>query len=298
MRFARTVALLPLLLLTMASAAAQSPIDRSAAIDADARVTIDNLAGSVKVRAWERNEVRIGGTLGRDVEELRVEGDARRLSIQVVYPQNGRGRLQRGGETALVVDVPRGVELAVQTVSASIDIEGVSGPSMDLRSVSGEIGVDSDTPDLRVGTVSGGVRTGGSQARLAVETVSGRAEVATGAADVGVRSVSGRISVRAGRVTRLNAATVSGSVEIDIAGLDKGGRVEAETMSGSVDLTLPADLSARLEVSTFSGSIRSDFGEVTRERYGPGQSLNTDVGTADGRIKATAFSGTVRIERR
>ncbi|HRQ65765.1 MAG TPA: DUF4097 family beta strand repeat-containing protein [Xanthomonadaceae bacterium] len=297
MRFARTVPLLPLLL-AVASAAAQTPIDRSAAVDADARVTIDNLAGSVSVRAWERNEVRIGGTLGRDVEELRVEGDARRLNIQVVYPQNGRGRLLRGGETALVVDVPRGIELAVQTVSASIDVDGVAGPSMDLRSVSGEIGVDSDTPDLRVATVSGGVRTGGAQARIAVETVSGRADVDTTSADIGVRSVSGRIAVKAGRVVRLNAATVSGSVELDIAGLDKGGRVEAETMSGSVHLTLPADLSARLEASTFSGSIRSDFGEVTRERYGPGQSLHADAGSADGQIKATAFSGTVRIQRR
>ena len=290
---------LPLLLLLIVGlAAAQTPIERTAPVDGDAKVSIDNLAGSVTVRAWDRDEVRIGGTLGRDAEELRVDGDQRRLTIQVVYPRNGRGRVQRGDGTELLIDVPRGVELSVQTVSASIDVDRVAGAMVELRSVSGDVAVDSDSADLRVATVSGGVRAQGAQGRIAVETVSGAAEVRTAAPDVAVRSVSGRVEVNAARVKRLNAATVSGKVAVELDALDAGGRVEAETMSGSVDISLPVDLSARIEASTFSGGIRSDFGKVSRESYGPGQSLDAEVGSGDARIKASAFSGAVNIRRR
>ena len=289
---------LPLLLLVLGPAAAQTPIERTAAMDGDAKLSIDNLAGSVTVRAWDRDEVRIGGMLGRDAEELRVDGDRRRLTIQVVYPRNGRGRVQRGDGTELLVDVPRGVELSVQSVSASIDVDRVAGAMVELRSVSGDVAVDSDSADLRVATVSGAVRAQGAQGRIAVETVSGAAEVTTTALDVVVRSVSGRVEVNAARVKRLNAATVSGKVNVELAALDAGARVEAETMSGSVDISLPADLSAHIEASTFSGGIRSDFGTVSRETYGPGQSLDAEVGSGDGRIKASAFSGAVNIRRR
>lgn len=286
------------LLFASGSVLAQTPIERSAGIDGDARVNINNLAGSVTVRAWSRNEVRISGTLGREAEQLRVEGDARRLDIEVVYPRNGRGRLSRADETELVIELPRGVELSVQTVSASIDVDGVDGARAELRSVSGDVVFAGQTPDLRIGTVSGSVRSDGGTLRVAVETVSGEADVASAAADVGVRSVSGRVGVKADRVERLNAATVSGIVEVELAALVDDGRVEVETMSGVVGLRLPADLSARIEASTFSGNIRSDFGDVSRPRHGPGQSLDTKAGGGSAHIKATAFSGTVNIRRK
>jgi DUF4097 and DUF4098 domain-containing protein YvlB len=290
-------AVVPALLLASGAALAQTAVERSVPAAADARVSIENLAGSVSVRAWEREEVRISGTLGQAVEELRVDGDARQVNIHVVYPRNGRGRLKRSDETNLVIDVPRGVELEVQTVSASIDVDGVAGPRAELRSVSGDVIFTGDAQGLHIGTVSGSVRASGAHLRVAVETVSGRIDVATTSGDIGVRSVSGMIVVDAERIDRLTAATVSSGIELKVVSLTPEARLEAESMSGSISLNLPADLSARLEASTFSGSIRSDFGEAVRAQRGPGQSLQTDAGTGEARVKLNAFSGSVTISR-
>ncbi len=82
---------------------------------------------------------------------------------------------------------------------------------------------------------------------------------------------------------------------IHSAGLQPGGRISLQTVSGSIALTLPARTSAQLKVSSFSGSIRSDVGEVERPRYGPGSHLDARIGGGDGDISINSHSGSVRV---
>lgn len=277
---------------------AQTPIDRSESLSADGSVSIVNLAGSVSVRAWDRDEVRVTGTLGRAAEALRVEGDARRLEIEVVYPRNGRGRMQGADGSDLVVDLPRGAELAVATVSARIKVEGLAGSQLELRSVSGDIEVQAEAGELRLASVSGAIQASGGSARASLETVSGRVSLTTEAPELELRSVSGRVVLAAGRVERLAAATVSGDLELGIADLAAAGRIEAETMSGGVSVAVPATLSARIGASTLSGRIESDFGQVAGSRRGPGQTLEATAGAGTGSLRISSFSGRVVIRAR
>jgi len=66
-------------------------------------------------------------------------------------------------------------------------------------------------------------------------------------------------------------------------------------VSAPISLTLPARTSAQLKVSSFSGSIRSDVGEVERPRYGPGSHLDARLGGGDGDISINSHSGSVRV---
>ncbi len=66
-------------------------------------------------------------------------------------------------------------------------------------------------------------------------------------------------------------------------------------MSGDVQLQLPADASARLEASTFSGDLRSDWGNPSRGDDGPGKELKTTIGGGDAFIHVESFSGDVRV---
>ncbi len=77
----------PLLALS-AEAGAATPIDQTRALDARGRVDIENIKGRIQVRAWERNEVKISGTLGDGVEKLVVEGDSEHLVVKVQYPRD------------------------------------------------------------------------------------------------------------------------------------------------------------------------------------------------------------------
>jgi len=129
-----------------------------------------------------------------------------------------------------------------------------------------------------------------------VNTVSGRIEAGGGVSgDIGAQTVSGRVQVDAGRVQRLAVETVSGSIDLAAAGLAPGGRINVESVSASVTLSLPRTVSAQLSVNSFSGSINSDAGQVERPRYGPGSHLDTRLGGGDGDIRIQSHSGSVRV---
>src|SRR5690606_10671413 len=60
-------------------ALAGTPIDQTRPMDPRGRSEIENLKGRVEVRAWDRQEVKVTGTLGDGVEKFSLEGDRRNL---------------------------------------------------------------------------------------------------------------------------------------------------------------------------------------------------------------------------
>ena len=83
---------------------AGTPINETRPLDPRGRIDIDNVKGRIEVRAWDRNEVRITGTLGDGVEKLVIDGDRNDLEVRVEYPQRmGGWRGDRSGPTILVL---------------------------------------------------------------------------------------------------------------------------------------------------------------------------------------------------
>jgi predicted membrane protein len=68
-------------------------------------------------------------------------------------------------------------------------------------------------------------------------------------------------------------------------------------MSGDVQLLLPGDVSGSIHASSFSGDLRSDFGNAERNEHGTGSELNAQQGNGKARIAIESFSGDVRIRK-
>lgn len=280
-----------LLLAPIASVFAQSTINQRLPLSSGGRVELGNVAGSVTVRGWDRNEVQLTGTLG-DGQRLDVENSANRVQFKVVYPQNSRNT--RGA--VLELRVPRSAQLQASTVSASIDVGQVDLRRLQATSVSGSITAEGQAGETDLNTVSGAIRSQLRTPRLDLQTVSGQINVAgSSGGEVSANSVSGAIDLNLSAVQRLTAETVSGSLGVRSAGLAPGGRINLQTVSGGVSLTLPARTSAQLKANSFSGSIQSDVGTVERPQYGPGRSLETRLGGGDGDISISSHSGSVRV---
>ncbi|MHB8912991.1 MAG: hypothetical protein ACYC42_10185, partial [Lysobacter sp.] len=58
--------------LTSAPLLAATVINQSRPLDPRGRIEIENLKGRIEVRAWDRTEVRITGSLGDGVEKLEI----------------------------------------------------------------------------------------------------------------------------------------------------------------------------------------------------------------------------------
>jgi DUF4097 and DUF4098 domain-containing protein YvlB len=313
-------------------AGAQERVDEAFPSDARGSVEIVNVAGSVTVTAWDRNEIRVTGTLGRGTERLELDRDRQSARIRVVLPRNA-GNV-RGSD--LEIRVPAGKNVTVRTVSADIGLSGVAG-QVDVRSTSGDVTVQGQPAEVRAGSTSGDVEVDvSSGGRVSAQSTSGDVEVrGTVRQSVNVESVSGDVvvtattpEVRAESVSgdlrlsgvsgRVSASTVSGDAVVSgdrieygsfesvsgslryTGGVTAGGALDLESHSGDVELVLPAGVSADFEAHTFSGSIQSDFGgEVQRtSRYGPGREMRLVTGRNGGRVRIQTFSGTVKLRRR
>jgi hypothetical protein len=288
-----------MLALGSTTALAATPINQTRPLNADAKVHISNVTGEVNVHGWDQNQVEITGSLGEGAKPLIVEGDAHDLRIKVEAEKSGSW-LNWGGDshmqpTVLNVRLPRGVTLDVDVVSADTDVADLAGGKIDVDSVSGRVKVAAKSPSVEIDSVSGNVELAGSADSVDIDTVSGDIVVpASASSRAKLETVSGDVRFGGGPFHKLEASTVSGDLAIH-GGVTSDGDVHIETMSGDVELGLPADTAADLDASSFSGDIDSAFGKVEEPEHGPGSKLHTTLGAGGGKLSVETFSGDIRI---
>lgn len=284
-------------------------------------VEIEMHSGSVRVTGWSRNEVQVTGNLARGDDRMELEGRGRTVEVRVA------GRRGRAGPANLEIRVPAGSTVQVMAGSAPVNVSGVtgavevesaSGPvrvhassrRVEVVAQSGPVTVDGQTGTLEVTAMSGPVRVNanvrqrvsiealsgpvdllGSVGEAQVHAVSGNVRVTNATGRVEIEAVSGNVSVTGSRL-RGNVESVSGNLVV--AG-SLGGALTLESHGGNVELRLPSGTNAHVDVETFSGGLRSDFGggsgDSRRER-------RVTIGRGGPRVTINTFSGDVRLLRR
>jgi DUF4097 and DUF4098 domain-containing protein YvlB len=299
----KTLYLTPLLLaLSIGQAYASTPINLSKDIRPTAKISIDNTKGEVTVTAWDKNQVQVTGTLGDGAKPLELDGDGNNIDIRVETGSGKNGWFGSWGNdtrmqpTVLNVRVPRSVQIDINVVSAPVSIDGLDGGKVSVDSVSGRIRANVRSPDVSMQTVSGTIDLAGKAGKADLQTVSGDITAPSISDKIEAQTVSGRMTIGGGPWKDANFSTVSGDTKI-LGGISDGGKLTVDSMSGDVELGLPGNTSARLEASTFSGDLRSDFGNPTKGDDGPGKELKTTIGSGAGSIHLEAFSGDVKVRR-
>jgi len=302
-------------------------IEHARAFEASGSVYINNTKGSVRVMAWDEPRLEVTGSVEGGMENIKIEGSDSRISIEV--PQKRPGLWGRKGiEANLVVRVPLRAELAIDTVSASVTVDDIHGPTR-IESVSGSVAVTGGPEELEIESVSGSIRFGGNTRDASMHAVSGSIHFNGEARHVTAETVSGAI-VLAGDIGGATMNSVSGSIRADglhgeveaesvsstiqIAGgefakcslmscsgsirwggrLGSDGDFEMNTHSGTVVLDFESLPSAEFDVNTFSGTIQADFGGDGR--YSAKREWRHDIGGGDGDVEIETFSGSVRIK--
>ena len=270
-------------------------VNRTLDAASDGRVHISNIAGSVTVNGWSRDQVEVTGELGRNVEELIFERDGGKVTIKVKVPKKSG----RGIESDLYIQVPEGSSIDVSTVSADIDVEKVIG-EQSLGTVSGDIDTESAKSDVSAEAVSGDIEVSGQNkvTNTRANTVSGDVVLDGVAGVADAESVSGEVTVIDGTFERIDMNTVNGDILFRSA-LQAGGKLTAETVNGSVDLEFTDSVSGRFDIDTFNGDIDNCFGPKPERtsKYTPGLELSFQDGDGDARVNVSTLNGDISICR-
>jgi len=277
------------------AAAASRDVDQTVKAARDGRVSVENIAGSIRVEGWDKGEVQVTGTLGDDVEDLQIKDEGSRTRIKVVYPKK-KHSINEGAD--LVIKVPRGSSVEVECVSAPVSVDGVEG-DLDLSSISGDVTAAGKCRSVEAETISGDLKVDCDAPKITVHSISGRVTAFGGKAAVEAQSVSGDIELEFDTFQELTVESVSGDADVEGA-LDPDGTFKFDLHGGDVSLTVPADVSADFRAETFSGDIVNDFGAKSdrTSKFTPGSSLEFETGGGGARVRINTFSGDVAIRKK
>ena len=256
-------------------------------------VEINNVAGSVDVQGWDKSEVAVSGTIGKDVERVDVTSEGNHTSVRVILPR-GHNWGMRDGSAHLVIHVPTNSSITASLVSSDFKISAVHG-ALELRTVSGSIDGEGGG-DLHANSVSGDIRLKGMSAKMIeVRSVSGDIELTAGNVEIEATTVSGSVRLKLGAVTRARLKTVSGEVSATLAAAADA-QIEGESISGDIKLDFASAPDADYDIRTLSGNIDNCFGpRATEPRHGPGARLMFKSGEGSARVRITTQSGEVRL---
>jgi DUF4097 and DUF4098 domain-containing protein YvlB len=272
---------------------AATSVDEHRPANPQGAVEIDNVAGSIEVQGWDKSEVAVTGTIGKDVERVDVTSDSNRTSIRVVLPKGTHWGMH-DGEANLVIHVPTNSSVSTSLVSSDLKVSAVHG-ALELRSVSGNISGDGGG-DLRINNVSGDIHfTATAAKRIEVKAISGSIVLTGANGDVEASTVSGDAHLTLGTVSRARFKSVSGGISATLAAAANA-QIDGESVSGDIKLDFAAEPAADFDVQTLSGEIDNCFGPKPVEpRYGPGKRLTFKTGDSSARIHLTSNSGEVRL---
>lgn len=177
-------------------------------------VRIASTSGPIEVTAEPRDDVEVNGDARVRTEDATVTIDETKGRLEVLVPE--RTDLVIGSNSGrIVIDGPTG-DVAVTTVSGRIEV--ADALSLDVRSETSRVDVNEIVGHCRVRTGTGRIQIGGCGGHADLTTERGRIEVQATNGSVRAHCVSGRI----------------------VVGLNSANDVEAETVTGRIDVSLPS----------------------------------------------------------
>lgn len=205
------------------------------------RFTLRQASGEVSIKGVEGATVRVRSLDGDNAlgEQFSIEaGDGFVELRQLERFGLGIRMFGRHDSPEIVVEVPHGANVSVETASADLQASDLSGVK-------------------RFRTASGDVRLTRLAGALDVETVSGDVELEGQAPmELAGRSISGDVRVRVPRLRRLELGTTSGDLWLD-SELTGDGPFALRSISG--DVTIVGRAGFRVEAETITGDLASDL---------------------------------------
>jgi DUF4097 and DUF4098 domain-containing protein YvlB len=265
--------------------------DQTLDVTKGTRLVLNNNAGEVVVRSWDRDQVRVVATHS-DREKIDVQTAEMTLRI--------RARAARGPSSLVdyQVTVPRwmpvnlagtyleatiegtSAEVSVETTHGNVRVVGGSG-NISARSVEGIITVDKASGKVTAFSVNEGIR---------VMNVSG---------DVTAETTNGDIIIENAQTSSLEVSTVNGDVTFNGTIRDKGA-YRLTTHGGDIRVGLGGAANATVFVRTFQGDFAADFPiqlpEGQNARSGS-KRFNFTLGNGSARIEVQSFNGDIVLAK-
>ncbi|HEX7119207.1 MAG TPA: DUF4097 family beta strand repeat-containing protein [Longimicrobiales bacterium] len=262
-------------------------IDTTFAVSPDARIEVENFRGSVQVRTWERDAVRIAAEHSDD-DRIRIRRSGAWVRIE------SSGRYGPARDVDYVITVPATAALRITGPFSDVSVDG-AGSDVVVESVRGDIHVRGGDGVVELRSVEGAVSLEGARGRITLAAVNETIRAVDLAGAVHAETVNGDVVLERIDSGDVVASTVNGDVRYGGTILDDG-RYALKTHNGDVSIGIPEGANATISIATYNGEVDSALPiiltELRRDRR-----FSFAVGRGTARVDLESFNGTIRLRR-
>jgi len=275
------------------TAIAGDKVAQTLTVQPNGKLFIDITRGLVKVKGWDKDDVSVYGELDDSVKEFVFKNKGKKTLIKAA----NRGQKHWGDSSVIKIYMPYHTKLYFNGVDATFTLSDLKS-GIEGRTISGDLIVTKAAKDIRLSSMSGDIKLAHSTGRANIESVGGTVNISGQYKKARVRTMSGDILINIDQMSDVEAKTTSGDMLISGA-VQKQGKVEFKSVSGSLIYNAPEDLNAECELaSKFGGQISNSLTlDVVKKAKHQQQKLNFVSGDGSGRLTMHTISGAININK-
>lgn len=294
MQAARVGALAGLLAICATAVSAQEreprkpQTDRTVTVTKGARLSVNNDAGEVVLRTWDRDSVRVQASHNaRTTIDIQTAGN-----IVTIRSRAGGGP---AGGVDYEITAPVWLPVKVSGQFLYIGIEGAQN-EISAETVRGDIVVKGGSGFVTAKSIQGEVIVQDAKGRINASSVNEGIRITGAIGDVTAESTNGDIILEKIEAKSLEVTTVNGDIRYE-GSIGPGGLYRFSTHNGDITLTVPEATNATFTVRTYSGDFQSNLPTKRVGEGRRGQRATYTLGTGGAEVELESFGGTVRLRR-
>ena len=285
--FAATVTILASLLIPAQSRETRAPdTDQTVAVARGARLSVNNFAGEVVVRTWDRDQLRVQA---RHTSKAKV--NIRQTPTGVAISSNGITSVD------YEITAPAWMPMKIEGTYNFVTVEGAQS-EISAETVRGDVVIKGGSGSVIAKSIQGEVIVEGARGRINVSSVNEGIRVTGASGDITAETTNGHISLT--RITSSNVAvaTVNGNIVFEGPVANKG-RYVFTTHNGNITAGIPDDSNVSFIVRTYNGDFSSSLNVSgpPRNEVRRGRRITYTLGNGSAEMEMETFGGSIRVRR-
>jgi DUF4097 and DUF4098 domain-containing protein YvlB len=263
--------------------------DQTVPVSRGTRLAIDNFAGEIVIRAWDKDAVRVQARSSMRAK-VNVRTEAGVLSIDAAFV-NSKNR-----SVDYEISAPAWMPMNIEGQYDFVTVEGIQAEVL-ITTVRGDI-VLKGTGPATAKTIEGAIEVDGARGKTTLSSVNEDITVSGGTGDIVVDTTNGSITLSRLASSNVEVTTVNGDVTYEGALADKG-HYSFSTHNGDITVTVPDTANATFNVRTYNGEFGAslpvkgpDTSTVRR-----GKRVTYTLGNGSAEVEIETFGGDIRLRR-
>jgi hypothetical protein len=256
--------------------------DQSVEVTRGTRFRLESLYGTVAVRGWDKDVVRVQA---RHAANDRIQIQHGRSVVSVTdEPERGRS-----GRVEYEIDLPRWMPVAIELTFDSVTVDGTES-DIAIETVRGHVAIKGGRGSVHAESVEGHVIVEGARGRVEASSVNDLIRLDGITGEVSAETTNGAISLTHMQSARVEATTVNGGITYEGSVADDGHYVMS-THNGDIGIAIPARSNVSFDVRTYNGAFSSDLPVKGTPRARRGTHAVYILGNGGAQMDLESFGG-------